>query len=139
MVTHFNYIFYSKMQQCDKKQLDCLLLISLELKAVENSSLYWTRNCSRKRNQRNGDSKKSSLVDDILGRSKQENERSSSSKSRNKYMCPCQKLKESMEFGLSWYVKYRITFLYMYVHFVFEVLNFYFFVFYVVKDTVIDS
>lgn len=73
-----------------------------ELKAVENSSLSWTQSCSRKSSQRNKDSKKSSLLNDILRRSKQESERSSSSKSRNKHMCPCQKLKESMKFGLSW-------------------------------------
>lgn len=73
-----------------------------ELKAVENGSLNWRRNCSRKSNQRKGDSTKNSLVNDILRRSKQEKERHCSSKSRSKYMCPCQKLKESMEFGLSW-------------------------------------
>ncbi|KAJ7381214.1 hypothetical protein OS493_004815 [Desmophyllum pertusum] len=75
-----------------------------ELKAVDSSSLSWRRNCSRKStNQRKGDFNKSSLVDDILRRSKQqESEKNSSSKSRSKCTCPCQKLKESMEFGLSW-------------------------------------
>ncbi|KAL9979401.1 hypothetical protein ACROYT_G017060 [Oculina patagonica] len=73
-----------------------------ELKAVDNSSINWRRNCSQKSNQSKGNSNKSSLVDDILRRSKQENDKNSSSKSRSKFMCPCQKLKDSMEFGLSW-------------------------------------
>ena len=41
------------------------------------------------------------LVDDLLQMSKKEAEKNSSSTS-SKSLCPCQKIKNSMEFGLSW-------------------------------------
>ena len=96
-IPYFLYIYFLAAALID-------VFVFPELKAVDSSSLSWRRNCSRKStNQRKGDFNKSSLVDDILRRSKQqESEKNSSSKSRSKCTCPCQKLKESMEFGLSW-------------------------------------
>ncbi|RMX50804.1 hypothetical protein pdam_00003172 [Pocillopora damicornis] len=73
-----------------------------ELKALESSSHSWSRHCSRKRNQQKTErSKSSTLVDDLLQISKKEAEKNSSSTS-SKSLCPCQKIKNSMEFGLSW-------------------------------------
>lgn len=76
-----------------------------ELSAIDSSNLNW-RKCSRKSAEKKGNNcskrSSSSLVDDILRRNKFKNSKNSSSKLKNEFTCPCQKLQNSMDFGVSW-------------------------------------
>lgn len=75
-----------------------------ELNAIDSSSFNWSK-CSRKSTQKKEDCSKrssNSLVDDILRRNKNKNNKNSSSKSKSEFTCPCQKLRDSMDFAVSW-------------------------------------
>ena len=77
---------------------------SLELNSIDSSLLNWKK-CSRKSAPKKDCSKRSSssLVDDIiLRRNKKKNSKNCSSKLKDDFVCACQKLKDSMDFGLSW-------------------------------------
>lgn len=74
---------------------------SSELNAVDSSSLSW-RKCNKESSSKKGGDSKRSLVHDVLKRTGRRNGKNCSSKSKSRFTCPCQKLKDSMDFGISW-------------------------------------
>ena len=87
------------------KLISMFFFLSIELSAIDSSNLNWKK-CSRKSAEKreNNCSKRSSssLVDDLLRRNKFKNNKNPSSKLKNEFTCPCQKLQNSMDFGVSW-------------------------------------